>query len=82
MNLIRCTRKLALAASIGLPLLLGSCVHGGYYDYRYHDYHHWGAGEREPYSHWEAENHRQHVDYSRLSDKDKQSYWEWRHDHK
>jgi hypothetical protein len=79
MTITRGVRKLALATAIGLPLLLGGCVHGGYYDYHYHDYHRWGPDEREPYAHWEAENHRQHVEYSKLSNNDKQAYWDWRH---
>jgi len=59
----------------------GCAVRAGYYDSPHGDYHYWGPGEREPYSHWENERHREHTDYKKLPPQDRQDYWNWRHDH-
>ena len=53
-----------------------------YYDTRYSDYHRWNSAEVGPYSRWEVEVHRPHTEYRRLSPRDRQAYWEWRHDHR
>jgi hypothetical protein len=74
-------RIAGLASVLAISSLAGGCaVHARYYDGPHHDYHRWGPAEREPYSRWEAEQHR-HDDYKRLNDKDRQAYWNWRHDH-
>jgi len=61
--------------------LSGCAVHARYYDPGHADYHAWGPGEREYYSRWESEQHRRHEDYKRLNERDRQDYWNWRHDH-
>ncbi|HVV47868.1 MAG TPA: hypothetical protein VHC72_21800 [Bryobacteraceae bacterium] len=64
-------------------LSVSSCaVRARYYDTRYSDYHRWNRAEVGPYNHWEAERHRSHRDYRRLSPREQQEYWEWRHDHR
>ena len=68
----------ALAAVVSLS---GCAVHARYYDAGHADYHAWGPGERGHYNRWEAEQHRRHEDYKRLNEKDRQDYWNWRHDH-
>jgi hypothetical protein len=75
---------LGAAAFAAVTLLsVSSCaVRARYYDTRYHDYHRWNAAEAGPYSRWEAERHRPHTDYRRLSPGDREAYWEWRHDHR
>jgi hypothetical protein len=64
------------------PIFIAGCeVRARYYDAPHSDYHYWGPGERAPYSRWEADQHRQHLEYKRLKNEDRQAYWNWRHDH-
>jgi len=69
--------------TIGVLLvgLSGCAVHARYYDTVHADYHVWGPAEREPYARWEAEQHRQHVEYKKLKEEDRRTYWNWRHEH-
>jgi hypothetical protein len=68
-------------ALCGLVNLSGCAVHARYYDTGHADYHAWGPDERDQYTRWESEQHRQHVDYKKLKKDDQQAYWNWRHDH-
>jgi hypothetical protein len=73
--------SLVAAFVLSLITVTGCAVRTGYYDAPHSDYHRWGRAEREPYSHWEADQHRSHRDYRRLKQDDRQAYWNWRHDH-
>jgi hypothetical protein len=62
-------------------MVTGCAIHAGFYDVDHRDYHRWGPDERPHYDAWVAETRRQHLDYNKLKDDDKQAYWNWRHDH-
>jgi hypothetical protein len=75
-------RSLMLAAVLISPAVIFGCAeHVRYYDAEYHDYHTWDHNEIVYYQRWEAETHRQHVDFDRRSDEEKKEYWKWRHSH-
>ncbi|HZS55877.1 MAG TPA: hypothetical protein VFA65_15860 [Bryobacteraceae bacterium] len=81
-RLIYVFRSFLLTGVLLCPVIITGCsVHARYYDAPHRDYHTWGPPEYQPYSHWESDTHRNHVDYNHLSKSDKQAYWNWRHDH-
>lgn len=53
-----------------------------YYDAPHSDYHYWTRDEYVPYGRWEAEQHREHMEYRKLNEQDRAAYWEWRHSHR
>jgi hypothetical protein len=52
-----------------------------YHDARHNDDHEWNDHEDRAYRMWGQENHRKYNDFSRLRERDQQSYWDWRHNH-
>jgi hypothetical protein len=74
--------KIAAFTVVTLLSVSGCAVRARYYDTRYSDYHRWNSREAAPYGRWERETHHRHTDYRHLSPRDRQSYWEWRHDHR
>ncbi len=52
-----------------------------YHDKAHNEDHHWDAHEDKAYRIWAQQNHRKYQDFSKLKEKDQQSYWGWRHDH-
>jgi hypothetical protein len=52
-----------------------------YRDSRHNDDHVWNDHEDRAYRMWVQENHRKYNDFNRLKDRDRQNYWDWRHDH-
>jgi hypothetical protein len=52
-----------------------------YHDARHKDDHDWNDHEDRAYRMWAQENHRKYNDFSRLKERDQQSYWDWRHNH-
>ncbi len=77
MHIPRNFSLLLLAAA----MTLGCAGHVRYYDSYNHDYHRWNDHETVYYGQWEHDTHRDHQDFNRRSDSDKQAYWEWRHSH-
>ncbi len=69
------------AASVALAGIAGCGGHSYYrtYDPDYHDYHVWNNNEVVYYNRWETETHRDHKDFQDRDDKDKNEYWNWRH---
>ena len=55
--------------------------HKRYYDRAHKDWHDWDDREDHAYRGWLAERHRQYRGFSKLSRKDKDDYWNWRHSH-
>jgi Ni/Co efflux regulator RcnB len=51
-----------------------------YYDERRHEDHHWDATEDAAYRHWLEQRHMKYVEWEKLSARDRQRYWDWRHD--
>jgi hypothetical protein len=52
-----------------------------YHDAKHNDDHVWNDREDRAYRVWLDERHRKYVDFAKLGDRDRQSYWDWRHDH-
>jgi hypothetical protein len=52
-----------------------------YHDKKHNDDHEWNSHEDQAYGMWAKENHRKQNDFSKLKDRDQQSYWGWRHSH-
>ena len=81
-SLFRQVGSLVLAAAVASPALLTGCAaHVRYYDAGYNDYHAWDHNEVVYYSRWENEGHREHREFNKRSDAEKE-YWSWRHNQK
>jgi len=52
-----------------------------YHDAKHNDDHEWNDREDRAYRVWLDEGHRKHTDFAKLRDRDRQAYWNWRHDH-
>ena len=52
-----------------------------YHDKNHNDDHEWNSHEDQAYRVYVKENHRKYRDFSKLKDNDRQSYWDWRHEH-
>jgi len=52
-----------------------------YHDARHNDDHVWNDHEDRAYHMWVEENHRKYSDFAHLKERDRQAYWDWRHDH-
>ncbi|HEY3739650.1 MAG TPA: hypothetical protein VGL53_07395 [Bryobacteraceae bacterium] len=74
-----------LSAALSLPLVMmpsllqADDVH--YHDKKHNDDHVWNSHEDQAYRIWVRDNHRKYVDFAKLKDRDRESYWAWRHDH-
>jgi hypothetical protein len=78
-----------LSLALATPMVLSPIVmradddHNAkrYRDARHNDEHVWNDHEDKAYHMWVQENHRKYNDFDRLKERDRQSYWDWRHDH-
>jgi hypothetical protein len=52
-----------------------------YHDAKHNDDHEWNEHENQAYRMWVQERHRKYEDFDRLKDRDRESYWDWRHNH-
>ena len=52
-----------------------------YQDARHHDEHAWNEHEDRAYRMWLEERHRKYNDFERINERDRQAYWDWRHNH-
>src|SRR5882757_8672083 len=52
-----------------------------YQDARHHDEHVWNNHEDQAYRMWFRERRRKYNDFDRLNERDRQAYWDWRHNH-
>jgi hypothetical protein len=52
-----------------------------YHDKGHNDDHEWNSREDKAYRIWAKENHRKNVHFDKLREEDRESYWNWRHDH-
>jgi hypothetical protein len=80
-SLFRQFAPLLLAAALASPMFIssGCAAHTRYYDASHNDYHDWNHDEVVHYNQWEHDTHRDHQDFNKRSDSDKQEYWTWRH---
>lgn len=73
-----------LSAALSLPLVMMPTLQAEdqhYHDKAHNDDHVWNNHEDQAYRIWVKDNHRKYVDFAKLHDKDRESYWAWRHDH-
>jgi len=78
-----------LSAALVTPLVLCPIVlradddhHEKHYrDARHKDEHVWNDHEDRAYRVWLQDNHRKYNNFDRLKERDRQAYWNWRHDH-
>ena len=78
-----------LSAALVTPLVLYPAVlradddhHENHYrDARHNDEHAWNDREDRAYRVWLQDNHRKYNNFDRLKERDRQAYWNWRHDH-
>jgi len=52
-----------------------------YQDKKHHDEHEWNNHEDQAYRMWAKEKHRKYTDFQRLKERDRNDYWNWRHNH-
>jgi hypothetical protein len=52
-----------------------------YYDSKNKDWHDWNDGENQSYQRYTQETHGQNREFDKLSKKQQQNYFKWRHDH-
>jgi Ni/Co efflux regulator RcnB len=52
-----------------------------YQDQRHHDTHEWNDNENQRYQTYLTEHHKKNRDFDKISRKDQNSYWDWRHQH-
>ena len=52
-----------------------------YHDAQHNDDHEWNPHEDQAYRIWVKQNHRKYVDFAKIKEEDRQSYWAWRHEH-
>jgi len=52
-----------------------------YYDKQSKQYREWNDNENQAYQRYARETHHENREFSRLSDRDRQKYFKWRHDH-
>jgi hypothetical protein len=74
-----------LSAALIVPVTLSPPLradeHKTYHDKRHNDDHEWNEHEDQAYRIWVKERHRKYVDFDKLKDNDRESYWAWRHEH-
>ena len=74
--------SVALMAPIGIvPTALRAEDHKTYHDKGHNDDHEWNSHEDQAYRMWVKENHRKHVEFSKMKAADQEAYWGWRHNH-
>ena len=52
-----------------------------YHDAKHNDEHEWNEHEDRAYRIWVKENHHKYREFHKLKEEERQSYWQWRHDH-
>lgn len=52
-----------------------------YHDKKHNDDHEWNDHEQQAYKIWQRDHHRKDMEFDRMSARDQQNYWNWRHSH-
>ena len=71
----------ALLAPISSTALRAEGPPRTYHDRQHNDDHQWNSREDKAYRIWAKENHRRYRDFGKLKEEDRQTYWNWRHEH-
>src|ERR1035437_6928429 len=77
---------LLLTTALAMPLALSAQDHHDvavkvYTDDRHHDSHQWNSDEDTKYRSYLQEHHKKYRDFDKVSHRDQQSYWDYRHQH-
>lgn len=82
------TRNFVLAVALLVPAALPAfqdrdhaTTSQRYYDAKNKDYHDWNDNENQAYHRYVQENHMKDRDFAKLSKRQQQSYFAWRHQH-
>jgi hypothetical protein len=51
------------------------------YDKEHKDYHHWDEKEDAAWKRFLAEKHRKDHEFAKANEKEREEYWNWRHNH-
>jgi len=73
--------SVTLITSLALSPIVMQADDRHYHDAKHNDDHVWNDHEDRAYHMWVQENHRKYSDFDRLKERDRQAYWNWRHDH-
>jgi hypothetical protein len=74
---------LLLGAMLITPVAMSADDHHDkrYYDREHKDYHEWNEREEQAYRRWLDERHHEYREWNRVSRKEQQEYFRWRHEH-
>jgi hypothetical protein len=66
-------------AVLASALLATGCAVRARAHYAPYDYFSWNSKVAIDYNQWEHDTHREHVDFTLVSDVDMRAFWEWQH---
>ena len=72
----------SLALMFALASAIGCSARVRVYDEPHHDYHRWNHQEEVSFRLYLGERHRDYIDFHKLSPREQEDYWTWRHDHR
>lgn len=72
----------SLALMFALASGAGCAARVRVYDEPHHDYHRWNHQEEVSFRLYLGERHMDYRDFNRLSPREQEDYWTWRHDHR
>lgn len=71
---------LAAASLMAAPVVMSGCAaRTRFYDADRRDYQQWNRSDQVFYVQWENDTHRRHRDFRDRSSREREEYWEWRH---
>jgi hypothetical protein len=68
-----------IAAGLASALLAAGCASHTRVHYATYDYFSWNPQVDIDYTRWEHETHREHVDFTVVSNADMRAFWDWEH---
>jgi len=88
----RCLSFLFLSAALAAPMAISTSGapqddhrndkrNTRVYDRAHKDYHNWDDNEDRSYRQYLGDNHQNYREYSKLNNKQQNTYWNWRHSH-
>ena len=69
-----------LGAALTAPIAMNA-QERVYEDKGHHDSHSWNNEENERYRNYLKEHHKKYREFNRMSRRDQDAYWNWRHSH-
>ena len=72
---------MSLALVLTLASVAGCTARVRVYDEPHRDYHRWDSREEASFRVYLGERHMEYRDFNKLSPREQNDYWQWRHDH-